>query len=58
MGHQDALPGVLSNDPFRIVGLKKPDYSIVMACACGSLVRFDGARENARTVGDSRTRFQ
>ena len=58
MGCQDALSSVFSNDPFRIVGLKEPDYNMMMMRACGYLVRLDGAHENVRIVGDSRTRFQ
>ena len=31
---------------------------MLMMRACGSLVRLDGARDNVRTLGSTRTRFQ
>ena len=56
-GRQDTLPGVFSNILFRIDGLKEPDCTMLMMCTYGSLVRLDGARENVRIVGDTRTAF-
>ena len=58
VGCQDALPGVFSNVPSRIIELKEPDYTMLMKCTHGSIVIFDRARENVRIVGDTRASFK
>ena len=48
----------MENIYFRIVGLKEPDYTMLIICAYESLARLTGTHDNTRVADNSRTTFK